>query len=111
MQPPVPQLPALPIVPLAYVIFAIAIGVMLIGIIGQIVLIIVIVRDGGLRAMFNYLFRPIEFRERQREKIRAGFRRGRRPRASDTQGLWRKRDGEWQHVEWEGGDQQDIDHP
>ena len=48
-------------------------------------------RGGGLRTYVAYLFNPIEFRERQREKIRAGFRnrahqaRGRYQRRADFQ--------------------------
>ncbi|MBN1887884.1 MAG: hypothetical protein JW850_07825 [Thermoflexales bacterium] len=43
-------------------------------------------RGGGLRAIFSYLFNPVEFRERQREKIRAGFRRNRQHSRSHREG-------------------------
>jgi hypothetical protein len=41
-------------------------------------------RGGGLRAYIAYVFNPAEFRERQREKIRAGFRRGRQRRGAGS---------------------------
>ena len=35
--------------------------------------------SGGKRAVFDYFFNPNVYRERQRERIRAGFRRNRSP--------------------------------
>lgn len=101
MQPFQPIHP-LPIQPIVYATFAIAIVVMAAKIIVAVAQLAIIARNNGLRAVLDYVLRPIEFRERQREKIRAGFRRNRRPRASsDSQGLWCKRDGKWQYVEWQ----------
>lgn len=119
MQSSILVTPALSVSPLVYFVFALAIGAILAGIVSAAIRLAVAARNGR---PFDYLFNSVEYRERQREKIRAGFRRNRRPYTgaprtssgpSDEQGLWRRRDGEWKYINTgeQGGDQLDTDHP
>lgn len=58
--------------------------IVVVSIVFALVRLFVACRGGGLRAYIAYVFNPIEFRERQREKIRAGFRRGRQRRGAGS---------------------------
>jgi hypothetical protein len=68
----------------ASLIIGLAVALTVLGIVAQLVIglgtLIVVWRSGGPHALLSYFFNPVEYRERQREKIRAGFRKSRRRR-------------------------------
>lgn len=62
-------------------IIGLAVTFTVLGVVAQLVIglgtVIAVWRGGGPRAWLSYFFNPVEYRERQREKIRAGFRKSR----------------------------------
>lgn len=68
----------------ATLIIALAVTLTVLGVGLQLVIglgtVIAVWRSGGPRALLSYFFNPVEYRERQREKIRAGFRKSREHR-------------------------------